>query len=71
MTADLATSAQRSPDGTMVVHSDSGSQFRSRSFRAVLKANQLTVSSRRVASVDDDAAIESFYDIESIKERNE
>jgi transposase InsO family protein len=55
----------------MVVHSDSGSQFRSRSFRAVLKANQLTVSIRRVASVDDDAAIESFYDIESTKERNE
>jgi hypothetical protein len=34
-----------------------------RSFRAVLKANHLTVSIRRVASVDDNADMESFYNI--------
>lgn len=44
MTAQLAVAALRSaiarrqPDGTVIVHSDRGSQFRSRAFRAVLKA---------------------------------
>ena len=48
MTADLAVGALRSavarrqPRGTVVVHSDRGGQFRSRKFRAVLKANDLT-----------------------------
>jgi transposase InsO family protein len=43
MTAQLATSAlraaiaRRQPQGTVVVHSDRGSQFRSRAFRAVLR----------------------------------
>src|SRR5581483_6089061 len=48
MTAKLAVRALRSaiarrrPDGTVVVHSDRGSQFRSRAFRAVLSAAGLT-----------------------------
>jgi transposase InsO family protein len=67
MTADLAVSALRSaiarrqPDGTVVVHSDRGGQFRSRKFRATLKANRLTGSMGRVSSAADNAAMESFY----------
>lgn len=67
MTADLAVSALRSavarrqPRGTLVVHSDRGGQFRSRKFRAVLKANDLTGSMGRVSSAGDNAAMESFY----------
>jgi len=67
MTAQLAASALRSavarrqPSGTVVVHSDRGGQFRSRSFRAVLKASKLTGSMGRVGSAGDNAAMESFY----------
>jgi putative transposase len=67
MTADLATQAlhqavaRRRPAGTVVVHSDRGGQFRSRAFRAVLKANGLTGSMGRVSSAGDNAAMESFY----------
>jgi putative transposase len=67
MTASLAVSALRSaiarrqPAGTVVVHSDRGGQFRSRAFRATLKANGLTGSMGRVASAGDNAAMESFY----------
>jgi len=67
MTAQLAVSALRSatarrrPFGTVVVHSDRGGQFRSRAFRATLKANGLTGSMGRVAAAGDNAAMESFY----------
>jgi transposase InsO family protein len=67
MTASLAVSALRSaiarrqPHGTVVVHSDRGGQFRSRAFRATLKANGLTGSMGRVAAAGDNAAMESFY----------
>jgi putative transposase len=67
MTAELATSALRSavarrqPTATAVVHSDRGGQFRSRAFRAVLKANGLSGSMGRVSSAGDNAAMESFY----------
>lgn len=67
MTAALAVSALRStiarrqPDGTVVVHSDRGGQFRSRAFRATLKANRLTGSMGRVAAAGDNAAVESFF----------
>ena len=67
MTAQLAVAAlrqaiaRRQPHGTVVVHSDRGSQFRSRPFRAVLKAAKLTGSMGRVASAGDNAAMESFY----------
>jgi len=69
MTAALATTALRSavarrrPRGTVVVHSDRGGQFRSRAFRAVLKANQLAGSMGRVSSAGDNAAMESFYSL--------
>jgi transposase InsO family protein len=67
MTALLAVGAlrqaiaRRRPDGTVVVHSDRGSQFRSRPFRAVLTAAGLTGSMGRVASAGDNAAMESFF----------
>ena len=67
MTAELATSALRSaiarrqPTGTVVVHSDRGSQFRSRAFRAVLAGSRLTGSMGRVSSAGDNAAMESFW----------
>ena len=73
MTADLATSAQRSaatrrhrgrPLGQRVAISITILPSRP-------QANHLTVSIRRVASVDDNAAIESFHNIESTKESNE
>jgi putative transposase len=69
MTAELAVSALRSaiarrqPRGTVVVHSDRGSQFRSRAFRAVLRAHGLTGSMGRVASAGDNAAMESFFSL--------
>ena len=67
MTAQLAVSAlraaiaRRQPVGTVVVHSDRGSQFRSRPVRAVLSAADLTGSMGRVASAGDNAAMESFF----------
>src|SRR5437763_13362992 len=69
MTANLATSALRSaiarrrPHGTVVVHSDRGSQFRSRAYRAVLKSAGLTGSMGRVAAAGDNAAMESFFSL--------
>jgi transposase InsO family protein len=69
MTASLAVSALRSaiarrrPQGTVVVHSDRGGQFRSRAFRATLKANGLTGSMGRVAAAGDNAAMESFFSL--------
>ncbi len=69
MTAQLARSALRSaiarrqPVGTVVVHSDRGGQFRARSFRAVLRAAELTGSMGRVGAAGDNAAMESFYSL--------
>jgi putative transposase len=69
MTAELATSALRSaiarrqPTGTLVIHSDRGGQFRARSYRALLKAHDLTGSMGRVAAAGDNAAMESFYSL--------
>ena len=68
MSADLAVSALRNaialrePAGT-IVHSDRGSQFRSRAFVRVLKNNELVGSMGRVASAADNAAIESFHSL--------
>jgi transposase InsO family protein len=67
MTAALATSAlrtaiaRRQPVGTLVVHSDRGSQFRSRAYRAVLAHAGLSGSMGRVAAAGDNAAMESFF----------
>jgi transposase InsO family protein len=69
MTAGLAVAALRSavarrrPGRVVVVHSDRGSQFRSRAFRAVLKAAGLEGSMGRVASAGDNAAMESFFSL--------
>ena len=69
MTANLAVAALRSaiarrqPAGTVIVHSDRGGQFRSRSFRAVLTAAGLQGSMGRVASAGDNAAMESFHSL--------
>jgi putative transposase len=67
MTAQLAVTAlrtavaRRRPSGVVVVHSDRGSQFRARSFRAVLTAAGLQGSMGRVAAAGDNAAMESWH----------
>ena len=66
MNASLAVSALRNavrlrdPSG-IVVHSDRGSQFRSRKFVKVLRDNGLTGSMSRVGARGDNAAMESFF----------
>jgi putative transposase len=67
MTARLAVSALRNaialrePAGTLVVHSDRGSQFRSAAFVRTLKDHSLTGSMGRVGACGDNAAMESFF----------
>jgi transposase InsO family protein len=67
MTAALAVSALRnaialrSPAGTVVVHSDRGSQFRSAAFVRTLRSNGLTGSMGRAGACGDNAAMESFF----------
>jgi putative transposase len=67
MTAGLAVSALRNaialraPAGTVVVHSDRGSQFRSAAFVTTLTSNGLTGSMGRVEACGDNAAMESFF----------
>lgn len=69
MTADLAVVAlhtaiaRRQPSGTVIIHSDRGSQFRSKAFRRVLTANDLSGSMGRVAAAGDNAAMESFFSL--------
>ena len=57
--------ARRGVDGTMVagclVHSDRGSQFRSRKFLAELRRHDLVGSMGRVGAAGDNAAMESFF----------
>lgn len=66
MKASLAVSAlrnavdQRDPIGT-IVHSDRGSQFRSRRFVHELSHNGLRGSMGRVGAYGDNAAMESFF----------
>jgi putative transposase len=67
MTASLAVSALRnaialrSPAGTVVLHSDRGSQFRSAAFVRTLRQHGLTGSMGRVGACGDNAAMESFF----------
>ena len=67
MTAQLTVTAlrtavsRRQPTGGVVVHSDRRSQFRARSFRAVLTAAGLQGSMGRVASTGDNAVMESWH----------
>jgi transposase InsO family protein len=66
-TAELACHAlrqaviRRNPTGTVIVHSDRGGQFRSRSFQRLLRVHGLAGSMGRVASAADNAAMESFH----------
>ncbi len=66
MTAALACSALRNaiglrePAGT-IVHSDRGSQFRSRKFVSLLSRNGLQGSMGRVAACADNSAMESWF----------
>ncbi len=46
-----------------IVHSDRGSQFRSRKFRRALARHRLVGSMGRVASCGDNAAMESFFSL--------
>ncbi len=61
VTALRTAVARRQPTGVVIVHSDRGSQFRARTFRAVLTAAGLQGSMGRVASTGDDAAMESWH----------
>ena len=69
MTAQLAVSAlraavaRRQPSSVVIVHSDRGSQFRARSFRAALTAAGLQGSMGRVAAAGDNAAMESLHSL--------
>jgi putative transposase len=69
MTSHLAVSALRNaiglrqPVGTTVVHSDRGSQFRSKAFVRTLKHNGLTGSMGRVGACGDNAPMESFFSL--------
>ncbi|MEF2978052.1 IS3 family transposase [Subtercola sp. YIM 133946] len=68
MTASLAVSALRNaawlrhPYGT-VLHSDRGSQFRSRKFVETLREYGITGSMGRVGACGDNAAMESFFSL--------
>lgn len=69
MTASLAVSALRNaialrdPHGTVVVHSDRGSQFRSREFVKTMHDAGLQGSMGRVGACADNAAMESFFSL--------
>jgi len=69
MTAELAASALRNavalrdPHGTVVVHSDRGSQFRAHIFVRALRDAGLTGSMGRVGACADNAAMESFFSL--------
>jgi putative transposase len=68
MKSSLAVSAIRNairlrgPDGT-VLHSDRGSQFRSKKVMRLLKNNGLRGSMGRVAAAGDNASMESFFSL--------
>jgi transposase InsO family protein len=67
MRASLAVTAlrnaiiARNPPPGCIVHSDRGSQFRSKAYVRTLKNNQLRGSMGRVGACGDNAAMESFF----------
>ena len=69
MTRHLAVAAlqdavgRRGPVRGCIVHSDRGSQFRSRSFAKALRRHGLIGSMGRVAAAGDNAAMESFFSL--------
>lgn len=56
-----AAVARRQPTRPVIVHSDRGSQFRSRKFRAALRRHGLVQSMGKVGAAGDNAAMESFF----------
>ena len=69
MTSRLAVAAlqlalvRRNSTGTVLAHSDRGSQFRSRAFASTLNSGGLTGSMGRVGAAGDNAAMESFFNL--------
>lgn len=69
MKASLAVAAlsmaiqRRHPSPGLVVHSDRGSQFRSKAYTRLLRSHHLVGSMGRVASAADNAAMESFFSL--------
>ncbi len=61
VTALESAIARRSPAAGCIVHSDRGSQFRSRKVAAVLTRHSLVGSMGRVGAAGDNAAMESFF----------
>jgi len=67
MKASLAVAALRnatslrSPVGTVIIHSDRGSQFRAHAYVRLLRAGGLTGSMGRAGACGDNAAMESFF----------
>lgn len=59
---EMAVTHQGNPEG-VIVHSDRGSQFRSRNFRNALKRHNLIGSMGRVGACGDNAAMESFFSL--------
>ena len=57
---EMAVAHRGRPAG-VIVHSDRGSQFRSRRFRKALKRHRLRGSMGRVGACGDNAAMESFF----------
>src|ERR1019366_5426635 len=54
-----------------VIHSDRGSQFRSRKFLRALTAHRMVGSMGRVASCGDNAAMESFFSLQQTRPAGE
>ncbi len=52
---------QRRPEGTLIVHSDRGSQFASAAYRQLLAQHALLPSMSRAGNCYDNAFIESFW----------
>jgi transposase InsO family protein len=66
MKSSLAVAALRNatmlrPPREVIVHSDRGSQFRSKKYRRLLREHDLTGSMGRVGACGDNAAMESFF----------
>ena len=55
--------ASRKPQGTMMVHSDQGSQFSSGDWQSFLKANHLMGNMSRRGNCHDNAVAESFFQL--------
>lgn len=61
VTALRTAIARRGPADGLLVHSDRGSQFRSRKFCRALREHELVGSMGRVGAAGDNAAMESFF----------